>query len=162
IFSFYEKNLCVMMNGRWIPERIKILDFFATKPKDLLHVYGGFSPELMPQYVGHWLMKGTVPGYPSGTEKLNTYKKYRFCICFENTHTIPGYITEKIFDVFAAGCVPIYWGPDNIEEYIPEGCFIDYRKFKSDEEMLEFITSMQEDEYNQYIKNIRRFLKSEK
>ena len=72
------------------------------------------------------------------------------------------YITEKIFDVFAAGCVPIYWGPDNIEEYIPEGCFIDYRKFKSDEEMLEFITSMQEDEYNQYIKNIRRFLKSEK
>ena len=159
---FQEKKLCVMMVSRWIPERVKIVDFFATQPKDLLHVYGRKIHELLPQYRDHEMIKGEVPGYPSSLEKFNTFKNYRFCVCFENTHTIPGYITEKIFDVFAGGCVPIYWGPNNIEQHIPKDCFIDYRNFKNDEDMLEFITSMQEVEYNQYLTNIRLFLESEK
>ena len=41
-----------------------------------------------------------------------------------------GYITEKIFDSFAAWCVPVYWGASNVTDYIPEGCFIDRRKFR--------------------------------
>lgn len=40
--------------------------------------------------------------------KRETLKKYKFSICYENAKDIPGYITEKIFDSFFAGCIPIY------------------------------------------------------
>lgn len=34
---------------------------------------------------------------------------YKFNICFENA-SYPGYLTEKLFDAYACGCIPIYWG----------------------------------------------------
>jgi len=37
-------------------------------------------------------------------------EQYKFSIYHENARNIPGYITEKIFDSFFAGCVPVYWG----------------------------------------------------
>lgn len=94
-------------------------------------------------------------------QKLSILKKYRFCICFENSAT-KGYITEKIFSCFAGGCVPIYWGAPNIEEYIPKECYIDYRDFKNNEEMYTFIKNMDAETYKNYIDNIRIFLKSDK
>ena len=71
--------------------------------------------------------------------KIETIKHYKFCICYENTQNIKGYITEKIFDCFAAGVVPIYWGASNIEAYIPKTCFIDQREFQEFEEVYQFI-----------------------
>lgn len=156
--SFEEKNLCVMIAGNWIPERISILDFFVAQPRNTLHVYG--FPPMRFRYTK--MYKGQISGFYSGPDKLNVLKNYKFCICFENTHTTPGYITEKIFDVFAAGCVPIYWGPDNVEDYIPPECYIDYRQFKNMQEMYDFITRVTESEYEHYIDHIREFLKSEK
>lgn len=158
--SFQEKNLCLIIAKNWNKERTKMVDFFSTKPKDSLHLYGEFRR--LQKYAKHPMNKGGIPGYPTSDTKIHTIKKYRFSLCFENTHTIPGYITEKIFDVLAAGCIPIYWGPNNIEKYIPKECFIDYRKFKSDEELYRFITAMTETEYLFYLKNIRKFLSSDK
>ena len=59
------------------------------------------------------------------------FQKYRFAICFENAVDIAGYITEKLFDCFFSGCIPIYLGAKNIEAYIPSDCFINYRNFDS-------------------------------
>jgi len=157
ITPFTEKKFCSIVVKNWISERIKILDFFATKPKDSLDIYG----HLPTSSFYHEMYKGEISGGYSSQEKLNVLKNYRFCICFENVHTTPGYITEKIFDAFAAGCVPVYWGPENVEDYIPIDCFIDYRKFKNNEEMYQFITSITESEYELYIDNIRHFLQSE-
>ncbi|MCZ6820783.1 MAG: glycosyltransferase family 10, partial [Calditrichaeota bacterium] len=41
--------------------------------------------------------------------KSETLGQYTFAICFENM-ILKGWITEKIFDCFFAGTVPIYWG----------------------------------------------------
>ena len=30
------------------------------------------------------------------------------------------YVTEKLFDAFAGGCVPIYLGAPNIEAFLPD------------------------------------------
>ena len=60
-------------------------------------------------------------------DKLEILKHYKFCICYENMRDVKGYITEKIFDSFAAGCVPVIGG-DNVTKFIPEGCFIDSEK----------------------------------
>ena len=58
-------------------------------------------------------------------ELINIYSQYKFIICFENSKTY-GYITEKIFNVFLAGTIPIYDGAPNITDYIVPGSFIQY------------------------------------
>jgi hypothetical protein len=58
-------------------------------------------------------------------ELIQIYSKYKFIICFENSKT-PGYVTEKIFNVFLSGSIPIYDGAPNITNYIVPGSFIQY------------------------------------
>jgi hypothetical protein len=74
---------------------------------------------------------------------------------------VKGYVTEKIFNAFTAGCVPIYWGADNITDYIPKNCFIDRRDFTSDEQLYQFLKNMTEGEYQVYINDIKCFLNSD-
>ena len=89
-------------------------------------------------------------------------KKYKFSIAYENIKDETGYITEKIFDSFFAGCVPIYLGADNITEYIPKNCFIDQRDFKNYDSIYDFMVKMSADDYLNYLNNIDKFLKSDK
>lgn len=93
--------------------------------------------------------------------KIKTLKKYRFCICYENVDNLNGYITEKIFDCFFSGCIPIYLGAENISDYIPANCFIDKRNFSSYKSLYNFMKTMKENDYIDYQKRIKRFLKSD-
>ena len=63
--------------------------------------------------------------------------------------------------MLVAGCVPIYWGAVDVTDYIPAGCFIDRRKFANFQEVYDYISTMPEEEYNQYLENIRIYLNSE-
>jgi len=94
--------------------------------------------------------------------KLETMKQFDFSICFENAEKIPGYISEKIFDSFFAGCIPVYWGAPDIEEYIPAECFIDFRKFGDFEKLHRFLVLMTESEKRSYRNAIANFLKSDR
>jgi hypothetical protein len=98
----------------------------------------------------------------SVVRKSPILEKYRFSICFENVLDIPGYITEKIFDSFFAGCVPIYLGANNIDTHIPSNCFIDMREFNDIAAMYSFIREMSDYDYLVYLKNIEDFLNSAK
>ena len=92
--------------------------------------------------------------------KSEVLKHTRFSICFENAQGFPGYITEKIFDCFNSGCVPIYWGAPNIKDYIPSSCFIDYRDFMSMQSVFEYISRMSEEDFRGYQVSIEAYLKS--
>jgi len=92
--------------------------------------------------------------------KREIYSNYKFAFCYENAKDIPGYITEKIFDCFFAGCVPIYWGAPNVTDYIPPGTFIDRRKFKTMSDLFKFIDRMPDSIYMNYLEEISKFLYS--
>lgn len=92
-------------------------------------------------------------------DKIQCMKKYKFAICFENS-SFDGYISEKIFHCFQAGCVPVYWGPPNIEKYIPKNCFIDFRDFSSFDELYQYLISVDEKIFNDYLDNIRAWFKT--
>lgn len=77
-------------------------------------------------------------------DKFGTLAQYRFCICFENEATMPGYITEKIFDCLVAGTIPIYLGAPNVSDYIPPDAFIDMRKFSGFGEVWSYATGLPE------------------
>lgn len=54
---------------------------------------------------------GLAGGRPVGN-KLQVARNYRFMLCFEND-LYPGYVTEKVFDAWAVGAVPLWWGLDH-------------------------------------------------
>ncbi len=46
--------------------------------------------------------------------KRSLLQHYQYNICAENSFN-RGYVTEKIFEAFCCGCVPIYWGHTPVE-----------------------------------------------
>lgn len=132
-------------------EREKVVGFFEGEQTSDFEFYGrGWDCKKYKNY------RGEIG------DKLDALKNYRFSFCYENMQKTKGYITEKIFDCFEVGCIPIYLGADNIEQYIPANCFIDRRKFSSEQAVYDFIKNMLQKEYEVYIADIQAFLNSEK
>lgn len=111
------------------------------------------------------LQKALAEYWPSyrGTikNKLETLQQYKFSICYENAKDIRGYITEKIFDSMAAGCVPIYWGAPNISDYVPKECYIDRTQFKTYEELYAYLVQIESTQYQKYLESIQKYLQSD-
>ena len=144
--KYYEKP-----KGELYSERVRAIEFFEKVGEKGFEFYGrSWDKEKHPAY------RGIAMG------KIETIKNYRFAICYENTGSSNGYVTEKIFDCFAAGIVPIYLGAPNIEKYVPKTCFIDRRDFASMEDLYTFMKAMTKEQYNEYLRNIRAFLSSDK
>lgn len=95
-------------------------------------------------------------------KKDDILKSSKFSIAYENISEQYDYITEKIFDCFCFGNIPIYWGAKNILDHIPKHCFIDRRNFKSHFDLYSFINEMTEETFIQYQNNIKNFLNSER
>ncbi|NTU70753.1 MAG: hypothetical protein HGB10_02890 [Coriobacteriia bacterium] len=98
-------------------------------------------------------------GEVSALGKVEKLSEYRFSLCLENT-AFPGYVTEKIFDCFAAGTVPIYLGAPDIEDYIPKGSFIDLRQFSDYLSLEQHLRSMTDDEAAERLSAARTFVES--
>jgi hypothetical protein len=159
--SFEEKKFCTLISGyhpnpkfpikypqELYTERKKAVAFFEQIGETGFDLYGkGWSPS--PSYRGPL------------TDKLDALKNYRFSICYENCHNARGYVTEKIFDCFAAGVIPIYWGPSNITDYVPKECFIDRRDFSTLEELYAFLKQMDKATFDGYIARIAAYLQSD-
>lgn len=106
---------------------------------------------LAPRYKTY---KGTV------TTKKAAFSPYKFAFCFENAKNLNGYITEKIFDCFISGVVPIYSGAPNIQDYVPNNCFVDLQRFSTFDQLYSFLINVNNDDYACYAVNIQNFLKS--
>jgi alpha(1,3/1,4) fucosyltransferase len=174
-----KKKLCTMIAGhKYKPhplelysERLKTIRWFEKNHPADFDLYGiGWSGN--PGRKSHLLnylkslMGINEPVFPSYRgmihSKIDVLPNYRFAICYENARDITGYITEKIFDCFFSGCVPIYWGEPNVERHIPTNTFIPRSDFENHEALYSYITQMSEEDYESYLLAISDFLKSEK
>lgn len=91
--------------------------------------------------------------------KFTVLSQYDFSLCFENMH-MQGYVTEKIFDCFYAGTVPIYWGAKDIRSLIPENAYIDFREFDTVQALKNHVFSLSQAEILSYKQAARDFIKS--
>jgi hypothetical protein len=91
--------------------------------------------------------------------KSETMSQYTFALCFENM-ILKGWITEKIFDCFYSGTVPIYWGEPEIEKVIPTDCYIDMRQFSGYPELRAYLKSLTPAQIQDYREAARAYLKS--
>ena len=94
--------------------------------------------------------------------KWDVLPYYRFSVCYENMSDEPGYLTEKIFDSMRSGCVPIYWGAQNVTDYVDSNIFIDRRRFSSDADLEHFLIGMSETDYGLFQDAISDYLASER
>jgi hypothetical protein len=129
-------------------------------PGTLQHAYRAFQRVCQKIRPVPWLVaarkiyRGSVPS------KLQTLGSYTFSLCFDNV-ILSGWITEKIFDCFVAGNIPVYWGAPDVTEYIPAECFIDMRRFKDYAELRDYLRELDEREIRAYRENGRAYLASE-
>jgi hypothetical protein len=157
--SFEERKLCTLVSSdlksshplELYSERKKAIEYFEKVQEPGFEFYGRKWPEGV--YKSY---RGACP------DKLQTIKNYRFSICYENMRDVKGYVTEKIFDCFAAGSIPVYWGASNVTDTIPKECFIDRRDFASYDELYAFLKAMTIEEYNGYLDRIKAFLISDR
>lgn len=94
-------------------------------------------------------------------DKADVYARYRFAFCYENVVNLTNYVTEKMIDCLLVGCVPIYWGADNVTELVPAECFIDRRAFSDTADLHRYLLSVDTARYTQYQEAIAAFRNSE-
>lgn len=153
------KKKLVIINGKHIPHNkkgelySKRLEALAGLSKfNLIDLYGrGWDKWLnrssiwWPNIKNYFNIKQVYQG--ACDSKYQVLSQYQFCLCFENMK-MQGYITEKIFDCFYAGTIPIYLGAPDIEKYIPKEAFIDFRKFESYDELKDFLLNLSDEAIN--------------
>jgi len=91
--------------------------------------------------------------------KYETLSRYRFAICFENM-AMPGYITEKMFDCFFAGTIPVYLGAPDVVKYVPKSCFIDMRGFDDYAELYSYLSNLSGQDISSFREAAREYLAS--
>ena len=151
---FWSNNLrydkFVMINGNHRPkkgykkelysERLRALRILAKS--NSIDLYGRGWNKLVSSnslWTDFWMSISAIRKVYLGEcdVKLDVLSKYTFCVCFENFR-LEGYITEKIFDCFYAGCLPLYWGATDVNNFIPKECYINVDDFNSLNEAIIF------------------------
>jgi len=184
--SFEERDIfCAVINANksfrenipsdLYPERMDVIRWYEKNAPDLFALYGRGWDRPPTAYDLMGKIRRSIPSmryklfgykcFPSYkgeiAEKNEILQRSKFSYCYENNRDITNYITEKIIDTFVNGCVPIYWGADNVLEYIPEDCFIDRRKFKYTKDVHQFLLTISPQQFSKYQSNIANFLKSD-
>ncbi|RPG55913.1 MAG: hypothetical protein CBD95_005220 [Flavobacteriales bacterium TMED235] len=152
----------------------KIINYFEENNlKDNFHLYGPNWDETVFKYVSileflnyprfkkfrKIICKDRYKNWKGKTQdKRMTLRNYKFAFVIENATDFNGFITDKIFDCFYSGTVPIYLGAKNVKLFIPEECFIDLREFKNLNNLHDYLLNLDQARYEIYIENIQKFL----
>ncbi len=140
-------------------ERIKAVGHFARCQDFDLYGFGWdknifYLPYILNRKAIRKSYRGPVKS------KYEALGGYKFAVCFENM-ILDGYVTEKIFDCFIAGTVPVYLGAPDIEKYVPGSCFIDMRKFGDYPSLERHLRSLSDGDIRRYKEEAKKYLASD-
>jgi len=156
-------------------ERVRTIRWFERHAPSEFDLYGidwdlpptrqgilGKVQKRLSRRVSRLIPRRPFPSYRGPVNnKRDVLLRTRYAICYENVCDMPGYVTEKIFDCFFSGCVPVYWGASNVTNYIPADCFIDRREFRDTESVYNYLRRIPENEYRDYQERIAAYLESD-
>lgn len=79
-------------------------------------------------------------------DTMHFLSQCKFNIAYENTKSFPGYVTEKVFQAYFAGTIPIYsTHPDSLKDINPEA-IIAQNFFQSKKEMIDYIKELDQND----------------
>ena len=117
------------------PLRSDYVSQFMKSDKIKIEVYGkGWEP-----------YKSVIRTNPKDKDTEFNYQifsRYTFTLIIENCDA-DGYVSEKIYDAFVAGSIPIYYGNLNDRySFIPKNCYIDAKSFYSPKNLVKYIENL--------------------
>jgi FkbM family methyltransferase len=94
-----------------------------------------------------------VPRGINCSGKIEHNNNYKFVLAFENK-IFPGYVTEKICDVYKSRCIPIYHGSNAVVSDFNPKTFINANDFINFDELVKYIQKVDNDQelYESYFK----------
>lgn len=146
-----------MKQNELYSKRLDTIIYFAKNSQ--IDVYGKGWDQMFPKrgrlhrhiilnnIIHHNLIKSVYKGMAKS--KYKTLSKYNFTICYENM-IMEGYMTEKIFDCFVAGTVPVYLGAPDIATYVDKAAFIDANEFRDYGELDKYLKSLTSKDIQKY------------
>lgn len=168
------KTFPFLLNSDLYLERVKTIRWYEENQPLDFHLYGmGWDKPLRAYNFKNKIVRrierlGTqlfgykpFPSFRGEVKNKNTILlRAKFAYCYENVSDLPDYITEKIFDCFFSGCVPVYWGSETIKDHIPANCFINRSDFKDTAQVHQFLKGIDQEAYRKYQANIKHYLLS--
>ena len=106
LFQFENKALNRITYKDRVDTVNKIIEDFPQ-----IHIWGTFQPN------------NNINCHGEAFNKLLALRHFKFSICFENTIQ-KNYISEKFWDAVLTDTIPIYFGCENINDYISNDCYI--------------------------------------
>ncbi|KAH7056791.1 hypothetical protein BKA57DRAFT_522946 [Linnemannia elongata] len=80
---------------------------------------------------------------------------YPFGLAAENSNCI-GYITEKIYDVYASGSIPVYMGATDIADFVPEGSYININDFETYDDLIDYMKTVDREPFYRWKKIVKK------
>ena len=145
-------------NDNILNEKIKFCSFIASGP-GLENNRKEFVDKLMKYKnvdCGGQYLNNIGYNVPLGIDcsgKIEHNNSYKFAMAFESK-CYPGYVTEKICDIFKSNTVPIYWGTNDVVKDFNPSSFINANDFTNFDELIEYIIKIDNDDdlYLQFFK----------
>lgn len=128
-------------------EITQLREDFVNQLNQFTETYNMVAHVYSPTSWGGDAYQGEVesPIHHSHINQLTVQSKYRFALCLESTyHELwsYGFMTERLFNAFKTKTVPIYYGCYNIQDYVPQELFIDWRDYSDIASILDYISKM--------------------
>jgi len=161
--------------NRPIPEKNNFCSFIAKSRYgyrndffNKLNMYKKVHSNLL----GDFIVPTDNTTLPESIPKIKYISQYKFYLSYENNwrgqypafpnaelengflKDLNGLISEKIFEPYLAGVIPIYWGNKCISEEFNPTTFLNRHDYNSDEEFIEKIVQVDSDDnlYKSYFK----------
>lgn len=159
-FPKKRKLACMILRRETRVEYYENSDKFKEKDLDLEKIYGLREEIVKYQqidiYGRNWSYK--MPNYRGPLnphmKKYTVLNRYKFNLIVENV-VVDNFLSEKILDSFISLSIPVYFGSPKVQDWIPKSCYIDMRDFSSNDQLIEYLESMSEAQYNDYIESIK-------
>jgi hypothetical protein len=121
-------NFCIFLHNNGVPERRRVVFDKLIKYK-FINTKNNF-------YI------------PDGTSnKINSLKTFKFSFAMQNhyykenfeNYNVPGLIDEKIIESLISGTIPLYYGNENVGDYLNKDAILNYHDFNNDDSFVEEI-----------------------
>ena len=86
-------------------------------------------------------------GYVVGKEETyEFFSQCKFVIAYESFSSYPGYLSEKLFQSYFSGSVPLYYSHLSVQDEFNKDAAIIRQDFRSDQEMVDYIIKIDQDD----------------
>lgn len=104
--------------------RLNLINKIKNQYPDVIDIFGKINGKILPE-----------------RDKQEGLLEYKYYLAIENGKT-DHYFSEKIVDALLCECMPIYWGCNKLEKYLPKGSFVRIDENQSMDEMVDQIISI--------------------